>query len=85
MNGFLVGDTSDVQEQELFVERPSNFVVAKHLPLKHRRPDAAADSDGNGTGEQAEGHSDARGQGASLRKAAWWVMRSRIPFAGPQR
>ena len=57
MNGFLVGDTSDVEKQKLFVERPGDLIVAEHLPLEHRRSEAAADSDGDDTAEQVEGRS----------------------------
>src|SRR5690349_12444681 len=55
MNGFFRGDAGDVEKQELFVERLGDFVVAKHLPLEHRRSGAAADSDGDRTGEEVEG------------------------------
>ena len=36
MNGFLVGDAGDVEKQQFFVERPGDFIIAKHLPLEHR-------------------------------------------------
>src|SRR5262249_34937206 len=52
MNGFVVGDAGDVEKQELFVERPGDFIVAEHLALEHRRPDAAADSYRDRAGEQ---------------------------------
>ena len=55
MNGFLVGDAGDVEKQKLFVERPGDFIVAKHLPLKHRWSEAAADCNGDRPGEQVEG------------------------------
>ena len=55
MNGFLVGNADDVEQQKLFVERPGDFIVAKHLPLEHRRSEAAADCDGDRPGEQVEG------------------------------
>ena len=55
MNGFLVGDAGDVEKQKLFVERPGDFIVAKHLPLEHRRSEAAANSDGDRAGEQVAG------------------------------
>lgn len=55
MNGFVVRDASDVEKQELFIEHPGDFIIAKHLPLKHRWSEAAADSDGNCSGEEAEG------------------------------
>ena len=55
MNGFLVGDASDVEKQELFVEGPSYFIIAKHLPLEHRRSEAAADGNGHHAGEEVEG------------------------------
>jgi hypothetical protein len=55
MNGFLVRDAGDVEKQELFVERPGDFIVPKHLPLEHRRSEAAADSEGDRTGKQVEG------------------------------
>ena len=55
MNGFLVGDAGDVEKQKLFVEHPGDFIVAKHLPLEHRRSEAAADSYGDRAGEQVEG------------------------------
>ena len=55
MNGFLVGDAGDVEKQKLFVEHPGDFIVAKHLPLKHRRSEAAAHRDGDRAGEQVEG------------------------------
>ena len=54
MNGFVVGDAGNVEKQKLFVERPGDFIVAEHLALKHRRSDAAADSDGDRAGEQLE-------------------------------
>ena len=44
MNGFLVGDASDVEKQELFVERLGDFIIAKHLPFENRWSDAAAES-----------------------------------------
>jgi hypothetical protein len=56
MNGFLVGDAGDVEKQKLFVERPGDFIVAKHLPLEHRWSDAAADSNGDRSSEQVEAH-----------------------------
>jgi hypothetical protein len=37
VNGFFVRDAGDVEKQELFVERPGDFIVAEHLPLEHRR------------------------------------------------
>ena len=46
VNGFFGGDASDVEKQKLFVEHPGDFIVAKHLPLEHRRSEAAADNDG---------------------------------------
>src|SRR5262249_33443930 len=52
MNGFVVGDAGDVEKQELFVERPGDLIVAEHLALEHRRPDAAADSYRDRAGEQ---------------------------------
>jgi hypothetical protein len=55
MNGFLVGDAGDVEKQELFVERPGDFIVAKHLPLEHRRSEAAADSEGDHADKEVEG------------------------------
>jgi hypothetical protein len=55
VNGFLVGDAGDVEKQKLFVEHPGDFIVAKHLPLKHRRSEAAAHRDGDRAGEQVEG------------------------------
>ena len=55
MNGFLVGDASDVEKQELFVEGPGYFIIAKHLPLEHRRSEAAADGNGDQAGEEVEG------------------------------
>ena len=55
MNGLLVRDAGDVEQQKLFVEHFGDFIVAKHLPLEHRRSDTAADSDGDHTGEQVEG------------------------------
>ena len=55
MNGFLVGDAGDVEKQKFFVERLGDFIVAKHRSLKHRRSEAAADSDGDRAGEQVEG------------------------------
>ena len=54
MNGFVVGDAGNVEKQELFVERPGDFIVPEYLALQHRRPDAAADSDGDRAGEQVE-------------------------------
>jgi len=54
MNGFVVGDAGDVEKQELFVERPGDFIVAEHLALEHRRPDAAADGYRDRAGEQVE-------------------------------
>ena len=50
MNGFLVGDAGDVEKQQLFVERPRDFIVAKHLPFEHWRSEAAADYDGDRPG-----------------------------------
>ena len=55
MNGFLVGDAGDVEKQQLFVERPGDFIIAKHLPLEHRRSEAATDSNGHHAGEKVEG------------------------------
>jgi len=55
VNGFFVGDAGDVEKQELFIERPGDFIVAEHLPLEHRRSKAAADSDGNRAAEEVEG------------------------------
>ena len=55
MNGFLVGDAGDVEKQQLFVERPGYFIIAKHLPLEHRRSEAAADGNGHHAGEEVEG------------------------------
>jgi hypothetical protein len=54
MYGFEIGDAGDVEKQELFVKRPGDFIVAKHLPLEHRRSHAAADSDGDRAGEEVE-------------------------------
>ena len=60
MNGFLVGDAGDIEKQKLFVERFGDLIVAKHLPLEHRRSEAAADSDGDRAGEQVEGRTTHR-------------------------
>ena len=65
MNGFLVGDAGDVEKQELFVERLGDFIIAKHLPLEHRRSDTAADSDGDHAGEQVEGRTRTRSRSSS--------------------
>ena len=44
-----------LRSRSLFVERPGDFIIAKHLPLEHRRSEAAADGDGDRPGEQVEG------------------------------
>ena len=56
MNRFLVGDAGDIEKQELFVERPGDFIVAKHLPLEHRWSDAAADRDDDRASKQVEAY-----------------------------
>jgi len=56
VNGFLVGDAGDVEKQKLFVEHPGDFIVAKHLPLKHRRSEAAAHRGGDRAGEGRTAH-----------------------------
>jgi len=55
VNGFLVGDSGDVEKQKLFVKCLGDFIVAKHLPLEHRRSDTAGESEGDHAGEQVEG------------------------------
>src|SRR6476620_10537689 len=60
MNGFLVGNPGDVEKQKLFVESLGDFVVTKHLPLKHRRSDATADSDGDRASDEVEDCATAR-------------------------
>src|SRR5215831_4581921 len=52
---FVVGDAGDIEKQELFVERPCHLIIAEHLPLEHRRSNAAADGDSNRAVEQVEG------------------------------
>ena len=54
MNGFLVGDAGDVEEQEFFVERLGDFIIAKHLLLENRWSDAAADRHRYCGGEQGK-------------------------------
>src|SRR5215831_3783875 len=56
VDGFLVGDAGDVEEQELFVESLGDFIIAKHLPFENRWSDAAVDSHRNRGGEQVEAH-----------------------------
>ena len=55
MNGFLVGDAGDVEKQQFFVERPGDFIIAKHLALEYRRSEATAHSDGDRTADKVEG------------------------------
>jgi hypothetical protein len=85
MNGFFRGDAGDVEKQELFVERLGDFVVAKHLPLEHRRSGAAADSDGDRTGEEVEGRTTREITELSFGTPESGVERSGMPVAGPWR
>ena len=84
MNGFLIRDAGDVEKQELFIERLGDFIIPKHLPLEHRRSDAAANSDGDRAGEQIEGRTT-----HEVKELPFAMPDDgscgRIPFAGPPR
>jgi len=84
VNRFVIRDAGDIENQELFVERLGDFIVAKYLPLEHRWSEAAADSQGNCSCEEAQGRPTHAVTELPFWSAAQWVcgLRRRLRSHG---